>query len=181
MRRFPGGHFGILAVMPSVTIRPAGAADLTAITALYNHYVRETAITFDMKEYTVEERGAWFGRFGERGRHRLLVADEAGRVLGYASSLPFRAKAAYETSVETTIYLRSDSHGRGLGSRLYERLLADLAGEDVHRAYAGITLPNPGSVALHRRFGFNSIGLYREVGRKFERYWDVEWFEKQLP
>jgi len=167
--------------MPSVTIRAARADDLTQLNELYNHYVRETAITFDVKEYTVEERRPWFGRFGERGRYRLLVAHEDGRLLGYAGTLPFRAKAAYETSVETTIYLWPDAHGRGLGGRLYDRLFADVAGEDVHRAYAGITLPNPGSIALHRRFGFSPIGLYREVGRKFDRYWDVQWFEKELP
>ena len=166
--------------MPSVTIRPARAEDLAPLNELYNHYVRETAITFDVVEYTVDERRPWFERFGERGRYRLRVADEAGRLLGYAGTLPFRSKAAYETSVETTIYLWPDAYGRGLGSRLYERLFADLAGEDVHRAYAGITLPNPGSIALHRRFGFSPIGLYRQVGRKFERYWDVEWFEKEL-
>ena len=167
--------------MSSVTIRPARGEDLIQINELYNHYVRETAITFDVKETLVEERQPWFGRFGERGRYRLLVADTAGRLLGYAGSLPFRAKAAYETSVETTIYLWPDVHGRGLGRRLYERLFAELAGEDTHRAYAGITLPNPGSIALHRSFGFRPIGRYREVGRKFERYWDVEWYEKELP
>ena len=167
--------------MSSTTIRPARSEDLTQINELYNHYVRETAITFDMKEITVEERQPWFERFGDSGRYRLLVADDAGRLLGYAGSLPFRAKAAYQTSVETTIYLWPDAHGRGLGRRLYERLFADLAGEDIHRAYAGITLPNPASIALHRSFGFRQIGRYREVGRKLERYWDVEWYEKELP
>jgi phosphinothricin acetyltransferase len=166
--------------MATVTIRPAAAADLPAINDLYNHYVRETAVTFDVTEYTVEERRPWFERFGERGRHRLLVAEDGGRVLGYAGTLPFRPKAAYETSVETTIYLWPDAHGRGLGARLYQRLFADLAGEDVHRAYAGVTLPNPASIALHERFGFRPVGLYREVGRKFERYWDVQWLEKEL-
>ena len=79
-----------------------------------------------------------------------------------------------------SIYLAPDALGRGIGSRLYEELFTAIAGEDVHRAYAGITLPNPGSVALHEKFGFQSIGVYHEVGRKFGRYWDVEWFEREL-
>ena len=70
--------------------------------------------------------------------------------------------------------------GSGIGRRLYERLFAALATEDVHRAYAGITLPNPGSVALHERLGFTQIGVFTHAGRKFGRYWDVAWYEKHL-
>jgi phosphinothricin acetyltransferase len=84
------------------------------------------------------------------------------------------------TSVETSIYLAPEATGRGMGTDLYAALFAALAEEDLHRAYAGVTLPNTASVALHRKFGFRSIGVYREVGRKFGKYWDVEWFEKPL-
>jgi phosphinothricin acetyltransferase len=70
--------------------------------------------------------------------------------------------------------------GHGIGRMLYERLFAALAEEDVHRAYAGITLPNPASVGLHERFGFTRIGVFTHAGRKFGRYWDVVWYEKQL-
>ncbi|MEO0869641.1 MAG: N-acetyltransferase family protein, partial [Cyanobacteria bacterium J06642_11] len=99
---------------------------------------------------------------------------------GYATSSKFSQKAAYDTSVETSIYLLPDAQGQGLGTRLYETLFESLADADVHRAYAGITLPNPASVALHQKLGFHSAGRYREVGRKFDQYWDVEWFEKSL-
>ncbi len=161
-------------------IRPAREADLPGITEIYNHYVVETAITFDLEPYTVEARRDWLAQFAEKGRHRLLVAESEGRVIGYAGTLRFRAKAAYDPSVEVTIYLRPDALGNGLGARLYERLFRDLDGEDVHRVYAGITLPNERSIALHHRFGFRSVGVMREVGRKLGRFWDVEWFEKEL-
>jgi phosphinothricin acetyltransferase len=161
-------------------IRPAIADDHAAITDLYNHYVVRTPITFDVEPYALQARRPWFEQFADGGRYRLLVAEGAEGILGYACTLRYRPKAAYETSVETSVYLRPDATGQGLGALLYGALFAALRGEDVHRALAGITLPNPASVALHRRFGFRSVGVYSHVGRKFGRYWDVEWFEKEL-
>jgi phosphinothricin acetyltransferase len=109
-----------------------------------------------------------------------LVAEDDGFVCGFASSSPFRARAAYATSIETSVYCDPERLGRGTGSMLYVRLFDELAGEDLHRAYAGIALPNDASVSLHERFGFVKIGEYSEVGRKFGRFWDVAWFEKPL-
>jgi len=162
-------------------IRRARADDLVALTALYNHYVERTPITFDVEPYTVEQRRAWLDGFAERGRHQLFVAEAGGRVVGWAGTLRFREKRAYDTTVEMTVYLAPDAVGRGLGAALYEALFAALAGEDVHRAVAGITLPNDASIALHRRFGFSEVGVLREVGRKLGRYWDVLWMERALP
>ncbi|MGQ0805873.1 MAG: GNAT family N-acetyltransferase [Actinomycetota bacterium] len=161
-------------------VRPGRADDLGQLNELYNHYIRETHITFDIKPWAIEQRREWFGHYDTTGRHRLLVAVDGDRVLGYASSSPFRPKQAYETSVETSIYLLPDTTGRGVGRTLYEALFDALSGEDVHRAYAGVTVPNPASIALHERFGFHEIGRYSEQGRKFGRYWDVVWFEKPL-
>ena len=165
--------------MTDVQIRLATDADRAPITELYNHFVVETSVTFDDRAWTVEERAPWFERFAPEGRYRLLVAEEGGRLLGYAGTLPFRAKAAYETSVETTIYLAEAGQGRGLGRRLYERLFEEMAGEDVHRLLAGVTLPNDASLALHEKLGFTSVGTFREVGRKFGQYWDVAWYERE--
>ena len=89
-------------------------------------------------------------------------------------------KAAYDPSVETTIYCAADATGKGIGSLMYEALFKALEGADVHRALAGITMPNDASVALHRRFGFEQVALFSEVGRKFDRYWDVMWMEKRM-
>ena len=161
-------------------IRRASLDDLGALTAIYNHYVEHTAITFDLEPYTVEARRPWLEAFGSRGRHQLFVAEEGGRVLGWAGTRQFRERRAYDPSVETSVYLAPDATGRGLGTALYERLFAAIDGEDVHRAIAGITLPNDASVALHRRFGFTDVGAMREVGRKFGRFWDVLWMEKAL-
>src|SRR5206468_12363985 len=105
---------------------------------------------------------------------------DGDRVIGYASSSPVRPRRAYETSIETTCYVAHDALGRGIGSELYAALFDAIAGEDLHRAYAGITMPTPASAALHVRFGFRRAGLYTQQGRKFDRYWDVAWFEKPL-
>jgi phosphinothricin acetyltransferase len=161
-------------------LRPARPDDLAELTALYNHYVVAGPVTFDVLPYEPEQRRAWLAQFGSAGRYRLWVAERDGVLLGYAGTMRFREKPAYETSVETTIYLRPDACGRGVGARLYETLFASLAGEDLHRVYAGITLPNPASIRLHERFGFRRAGLFREVGRKAGRYWDVAWYEKEL-
>ncbi|MFE1299110.1 GNAT family N-acetyltransferase [Streptomyces sp. NPDC058731] len=165
-----------------VQVRPGVEADLKALTDLYNHYVRETPITFDTAVFTPEERRPWLLSHPEDGPYRLKVAADADtqEILGYAASSPYRAKPAYSTSVETTVYVAPGAGGRGVGTLLYEALFAALAGEDLHRAYAGIAQPNEPSVRLHERFGFRHVGTYREVGRKFGRWWDVAWYEKEL-
>jgi phosphinothricin acetyltransferase len=163
-----------------VLIRPAIEGDLGSLNDLYNHYVRETPITFDIEPITMDQRRTWFGHYDVVGRHRLLVAVEDDRVLGYATSGPWHTRRAYETSVETSIYLDPDATGRGIGTALYARLFEELDGEDVHRAYGGMTIPNPASIALHERFGFERVAYFTEQGRKFGRYWDVAMYEKPL-
>ncbi|MGB7250743.1 MAG: N-acetyltransferase family protein [Phormidesmis sp.] len=165
----------------TIIIRDFCSADIEELTYLYNRYISETSITFDLHPYTVAQRQAdWMDHYAPSGRHRLLVAEQGGQLLGYATSSQFRTKAAYDTSVETSIYLWPEKRQRGVGTQLYTALFAALAKEDVHRAYAGITLPNDASIAIHRKFGFEQMGVFREVGRKFGRYWDVAWFEKEI-
>jgi phosphinothricin acetyltransferase len=167
--------------MTPATIRPAAPNDIEPLTAIYNHYIAHTAITFDLEPFSVERRRSeWFEHYHASGRHRLLVAERDAAVCGYACSSTFRPKGAYQTSVEVSVYLAPDSTRQGLGRRLYVALFDLLQVEDVHRAYAGITLPNPASVALHEKFGFQPIGTYHEVGRKHGKYWDVLWMEKRL-
>ncbi|MFF3511976.1 GNAT family N-acetyltransferase [Streptomyces sp. NPDC002573] len=165
-----------------VQVRPGVENDLGALTDIYNHYVHTTPITFDTAIFTPEERRPWLLSHPEDGPHRLMVAvdSDSQEILGYATSSAFRTKPAYATSVEVTVYLAAHATGRGVGARLYEALFAALAGEDLHRAYAGIAQPNEASVRLHERFGFRHVGTYRQVGRKFGRYWDVAWYEKEL-
>jgi phosphinothricin acetyltransferase len=161
-------------------VRPATIDDLEAINDIYNHYVAESHVTFDDTPMTLEARCEWFTHYAPTGRHRVLVAVDAGRVTGYASSSRFRPKPGYLTSVETSVYLSPDATGLGTGTRLYEALFRALEGEDLHRAYAGIALPNPESIGLHEKFGFKRVAHFTEQGRKFGRYWDVDWFEKPI-
>ncbi|TAN31576.1 N-acetyltransferase family protein [bacterium] len=165
---------------PKVDVRPAAEHDLGALNAIYNHYAAETHYTFDVEPIPMDARREWFSHYAGTGRYRLLVADLGGQVVGYACSGRFRPRPGYATSVETSVYLSPEAVGRGAGSRLYEELFKSLENEDVHRAYAGIALPNPASVALHERFGFKRVAHFTEQGRKFGRFWDVGWFEKPL-
>lgn len=161
-------------------VRAGRADDLPALTEIYNHYVEQTHVTFDLEPYTVETRREWFGHYAATGRHRLLVAEVTGDVVGYATSGRFRDKAAYNPSVETTVYCAPEAVGRGVGSTLYGALFEALRTEDVHCAYAGVALPNEASLALHRRFGFAEIGTFHQVGRKFGKWWDVTWLERSV-
>ncbi|MFD9316985.1 GNAT family N-acetyltransferase [Streptomyces sp. NPDC060053] len=179
----------MLSERTDVQVRPGVEDDLDALTSLYNHYVRETPITFDTVAFSPEERRPWLLSHPEDGPHRLMVATEADsqgaqrtsqEILGYATSSAYRPKAAYSTSVEVTVYVAPHAGRRGIGTLLYTALFEALAGEDLHRAYAGIAQPNEASARLHERFGFRHVGTYREVGRKFDRYWDVAWYEKEL-
>lgn len=164
----------------SLIIQNATAADIPALTDIYNFYVEEGAVTFDTQIKTVEQRLDWFAQFDTAGAHQLIIAQDQGRVIGYAGSSRFREKPAYATSVETTIYLDPQVKHSGVGTILYQALFAAISHADINRAYAGITQPNEASVALHQKFGFTPIGTYSQVGRKFGKYWDVQWFEKPL-
>jgi phosphinothricin acetyltransferase len=167
--------------MAEPLVRPALRSDLAEITAIYNHYVEAGPVTFDVRTFSESEREPWLGQFAADGPHRLFVLEEDGSVQGYAGSMPFRPKPAYATSVETTIYVAPRCQGRGHATRLYEALFAALADHDLNRFLAGVTLPNDPSIRLHERFGFRKIGVFTEVGRKHDRYWDVAWYEKANP
>lgn len=165
--------------MASAEIRPALERDLFDLVSIYNHYVTGSHVTFDTEPFSVAERLPWFEVFSTSGPYRLFVAELDSHTVGYASSKEFRSKRAYSCSVETSIYLDPEFVGRGIGGALLAALLEALESEDgVHRAYGGIALPNPRSVALHRRFEFRLAGTFREVGHKFGKYWDVSWYEK---
>jgi len=169
--------------MNDITTRPAVLADLPRLAEIYNHYILNTPITFNTTPFTVEGFRGWFEEHSDGKRHRLVVAVEkggAGQIIGYAGTGLFRPKEAYETTVETTIYRSHECTQRGVGTLLYRALFELIAGEDIHRVVAGVTLPNPASVRLHERFGFRHVGTFTENGRKFGKYWDVAWFERRL-
>jgi phosphinothricin acetyltransferase len=163
-----------------VTIRAAAIDELPRLTEIYNHYVVNTVITFDTEPLAVDQRREWFAHYAAAGRYRLLVAERDGIVLGYASTSKFHPRRAYDTTIEMTALCAPEAVGHGIGQRLYEELFAAIANEDVHVAMALITLPNAGSVALHERFGFRRAMVVREVGRKFDTWHDVAWYEKRM-
>jgi phosphinothricin acetyltransferase len=127
--------------MASILIRPATHSDLARLTEIYNHYVLTSPVTFDLEPLTVEQREAWFLGHSDAGRYRLIVADE-GLLVGYASTSRFRDRAAYDTTVEASIYCAPEAVGRGIGTALYRELFATIVGQDINRIVAGITLPN---------------------------------------
>jgi phosphinothricin acetyltransferase len=162
------------------SVRPARPSDLPAIDAIYHHYVATSIATFDLAPPSPDRRRAWFDEH-VGGPYRLWVAvDPTDRVIGYASSGAFRPRLAYRTTVEVSIYLAPESVGRGIGHALYTALFDSIRAEELHRAVAVIALPNPASVAFHTRWGFREVGRFTEVGRKFDRFWDVALFERPL-
>jgi len=166
--------------MADTVIRRVVSDDLPALLDIYNHYVRETPVPFDVEPHSLAQRQAWLNGFASEGRYQCFVAVKDGKAVGWASSHRYNERAAYETTVASSIYLAPDATGHGLGRRLYAVLFEALAGEDIHRVFGGVTLPNEASVRLHRSLGFEPVGVFREVGRKFGRYWDVATFMRPV-
>ena len=165
--------------MTSIVIRPAEAADATALARIYNHYVRETIVTFEEMEVSPDDMCARLGATATAGLP-WLVALRDGEVCGYAYASPWRPRSAYRFSVETTVYLDPRHTRCGLGSRLYADLLARLESLGLHAALGGIALPNASSVALHEKFGFRKVAHLTEVGLKFGGWVDVGYWERLL-
>ncbi len=163
---------------PRVTIRPASADDAAAIRAIYAPIVERTAISFEEETPSVDEMARRIAASEET--YPFLVADRLGRVEGYAYGSQLRPRAAYRWSVEVTAYVAEEVRGSGVGRALYGDLLAALARDGFHMAFAGIALPNPASVAFHEAMGFEAIGVYREVGFKLGRWHDVGWWQRDL-
>jgi phosphinothricin acetyltransferase len=166
--------------MNEISIRRAEPADLSSLLDIYNRYVLNTPITFDIEPRTLKQRQEWLDQFAGRGRYQCLVAVIGAKPVGWACSAKFKEKEAYATSIETSVYCAPGYTGRGIGRRLYAALFEALQGADIHRAYGGITLPNEASIGLHLAMGFRNIGIYREVGRKFGRFWDVALYEREM-
>jgi phosphinothricin acetyltransferase len=156
-------------------IRPCTPRDAAAICAIYNPFVRDTVITFEETPVSTAEMAQRITDVTVS--FPWLVADEEGAIAGYAYATPWKTRSAYRFSVETTVYVASGHVRRGLGMALYRELIAALRKLDVHCAVGGIALPNPASVALHEKLGFNKIGQFVEVGRKFDRWVDVGYWE----
>lgn len=164
--------------MTTPRLRLATAADFAAIAAITNHYIRTTPIHFGYDDVTADELRALWRQ--HQDLYPWLLAEVDGVVAGYAKAGVYRSRAAYRWITETGIYLTPDRTGQGLGRPLYERLLALLTAQGFHAAIGGIALPNPASVALHERLGFQPCGVVREAGRKFDAWHDVGFWQRLL-
>lgn len=167
--------------MSDVLIRHVEPDDLPELLAIYNHYVVNTPVTFDLEPLTLAQRQEWLDGFSKTGKYRCFVAVRGNHPIGWVCSARLKEKAAYQTSIETSVYLAPGEDGKGLGRRLYQTLFGALSGEDIHRAFGGVTLPNDASVGLHKAVGFQHIGTYNEIGRKFGKFWDVALYLRPMP
>ncbi len=160
-------------------IRLAEVTDAAAITAIYNHYVEHTAISFEEQAVPVDEMASRISTVLQQGLP-YLVAVVDDDVVGYCYATPWKARAAYRYSVEVTVYLKPSAQGRGLGYALYQQLFAALKAAGYHAALGGIVQPNPGSVALHEKCGMTQVALLPDIGFKFGQWHSVGYWQLLL-
>jgi len=155
-------------------IRPGLKQDAGKISEIYNHYVLNTCFTFDEEETDQEDilqrmsSGYW------------LVYEVDGKVVGYTYATTWKDRSAYRFTLESSVYVHQDYHGKGIASKLYEALFKDLLARDIHSVMATIALPNRDSVHFHEKMGFQKVGVAREVGYKFNLWVDVGYWQKML-
>lgn len=159
-----------------MTIRACTPADAADICAIYNHYVRNTVITFEEEPVSVSDMRLRIENCTRT--YPWLVREIEGRVVGYAYATRWKERAAYRHSVEVSVYVAANSFREGHGRALYAELIARLAQRGCHALIGGIALPNDASVALHETFGFTKVAHFTEVGHKFGRWIDVGYWQK---
>jgi phosphinothricin acetyltransferase len=160
-------------------IRPVDPVrDAAACAAIYAPFVRESVVSF---EEVAPDADAFAARIARTAAtHPWLVAENDGRVVGFAYGSPHRERAAYRWACDVSVYIDARHHGRGIGRALYEQLFDRLRAQRIHVACAGITLPNEASVGLHESLGFEPVGIYRSIGWKAGAWHDVGWWRLQL-
>jgi L-amino acid N-acyltransferase YncA len=161
-----------------IAIRVAHPDDAAACATIYAPICTSTHITFEEEAPSVEEMRARIERTLERTP--WLVAVESGDVIGYTYASQHRERPGYRWSIDVSVYLDERARGRGIGRALYAQLFPILERQGFRRAYAGVALPNDASIALHRTLGFEPIGVYRRVGWKFDRWYDVIWLGRDI-
>ncbi|SET19553.1 GNAT family N-acetyltransferase [[Clostridium] polysaccharolyticum] len=161
-----------------LSIRMAETEDAERLLEIYGPYVTDTVITF---EYTVPSKEEFQGRIQNISeKYPYLVAELDGKIVGYAYATPYKSRAAYQWSVETSIYIDKEYHRIGAGTALYTELFKLLEKQKIRNLYACVTLPNEKSQKLHEKFGFELIGRFHRSGYKLNDWHDIGWFEKKL-
>jgi L-amino acid N-acyltransferase len=161
-----------------IHIRTAVLSDLPAMLEIYNSAIRNLTATFDLTEQTLDERKIWFEKYG--GKYPLIVAELDGEVIGYSCLNPFRDKPAYSHSTELSVYISSNHRGKGVGTALMQEILHRATELGYHTVIAGITGGNEVSVKLHKKFGFEYVGCFKEVGFKFGEWQDVHFYQLMI-
>ncbi|HFI0420560.1 TPA: N-acetyltransferase family protein [Streptococcus suis] len=161
-----------------INIRSAQIEDAADLVAIYAPYVETTAITFETEVPTVADFASRIKKTLEKFPY--LVAEEEGRVVGYAYASTYYARAAYDWTVELSVYVSSEARGKGIGSLLYDALEEDLTARGLKNFLACIALPNPASLALHEKRGYEQVAHFKKVGYKFDTWHDIVWLQKSL-
>jgi L-amino acid N-acyltransferase YncA len=165
-----GGHI--------LTIRKADFKDVKAITAIYNHYIEHSISTFE--EQILSNRAVQKRLVGITNKYVWLVGEVEGKVIGYAYAGQWKTRSAYRLTVETSIYLKPGTEGKGYGKAIYSELLDQVEQLGYKCLIGGISLPNPSSIKLHESLGFVKIGQFVKVGIKFGEWIDVGYWEKRF-
>ena len=161
-----------------INLRVANISDAKALSEIYKYYVENTTISF---EYIAPDVNEFSKRITDKlEKYPFIVAEEDGRVIGYAYASSFRERAAYGWDAELSVYIDKTKRHQGTGTRLYTALIDILKLQNFVSLYAGVTVPNPASATLHEKFGFNIVGTYHAVGYKKEQWLDVVWYEKNI-
>lgn len=168
-----------------ITVRAARTADAEELLAIYAPYIEQTAVTY---EYEVPATEAFAARIGHTmEKYPYLVAQAGQEIVGYAYAGPLHKRAAYDWSVELSIYVKIERRGQGIGRKLYENLEETLRKQGIVHAAACIAYPeradeylNYDSVRFHERLGFTMVGQFHECAYKFNRWYGMVWMEKQI-
>jgi len=164
--------------MSDAVLRPATPADADDIASILNHYIANTTSTFITEPVTADDRCAWIAN--RKPEHTLWVAELGGHAIGWAALAEHKPRGGYRHTIENSIYLHPAYVGRGLGSRLLLQALDDAQRGGFHVIVAGACAEQTASVRLHEKFGYEFVGRFRDVGRKFDRWLDVIYLQKHL-
>lgn len=160
-------------------IRSATREDAEAIADIYNHYIENTVTTFEETALTRIDVAGRIAKVQLAG-YPWFVAESMSGIVGYAYASPWKARAAYRHTAEVSVYILPSAASQGWGTKLYQALFGDLRDRAFHTVIGGVTLPNPASVALHQKFGMKKVAHFEHVGRKFEDWLDVGYWQLSL-
>jgi phosphinothricin acetyltransferase len=160
-----------------ITVRPATREDLPGIHAIYNEAVLHTTATYDYEPRPFAYRERWFEEHEQANLAVLVAVDAAGTVIGWSALNRYHDRIGYRFTSENSVYVAAEHRGRGIGQRLLAPLIQAARDRGLHAIIAAIDATNEASVRLHARFGFTQVGLFKQVGCKFDRWLDVLYME----